>query len=251
MSARVTNIHNMPRAAIDSGVAVQETWTPSRRMRSAAMAERERIEREVARLATRERTLAAELGAVRSARAGLESELRLVARFAFDPQEDHDPSARRLRVVSPDNPLAEHAPVTLRGAEIREAAVRALAATPHAGAPIHYRTWFDLLTSQGLVPGGKDPVATFLTQVRRSPVVRSTTSSGMYELDLEFPLRAHDKLEELRRELDAIEELTPEAGVDALELQRERRSRLKVEITTTERELDEAMRSLGTERAPR
>jgi hypothetical protein len=110
----------------------------------------------------------------------------VVGPFAAEPEE---PTRRTpLRVV-----VGEQEPAQLRGAAIRESAVRALAATGDPAAPIHYRTWFDLLRSQSIMPGSKDPLVTFLTQIRRSPVVQSTTSSGMYVLDLEYPRRARDR----------------------------------------------------------
>jgi hypothetical protein len=135
--------------------------------------------------------------------------------------------------------------VVLKGARIRETAVRVLAATPQADQAIHYRTWFELLEQQGFVPTGKDPLATFLTQIGRSPVVRRTTSAGLYTLDLNFPERARARLAQLHAELQAAHDLPADAGVDDITRARERRAAVSADIEATERALQEALRSLG------
>lgn len=123
--------------------------------------------------------------------------------------------------------------------------MRVLAAHTQPDAPVHYRDWFELMTSQGLMPGGKDPLATFLTQVGRSPVVKRSTASGMYVLDPAFPARARENLERLAAELAAAESPSSDATVDGIAAERERRAQLTTELRDTERQLDEAIRSLG------
>ena len=50
-------------------------------------------------------------------------------------------------------------------------------------ATVHYREWYDLLVADGHRIAGKDPVATFLTQVSRAPEVESVgRRTGMYRL---------------------------------------------------------------------
>jgi hypothetical protein len=86
----------------------------------------------------------------------------------------------------------------LRGKELREAALRVLLEQLGQRQRIHYRDWYRLLTEQGVVAGGKDPIATFLTQITRSPLVeRVEGESGVYRLD---PMRAY---EQARAELAA------------------------------------------------
>jgi hypothetical protein len=123
--------------------------------------------------------------------------------------------------------------------------VRLLAETAHADEAVHYRTWFELLTSQGYTPAGKDPLATFLTQLSRSPVVRRTTSAGMYELDLAFPESALKRLVHLRHELARAQNLPSDASIQDIDTARERRAALTADIEATERALEEARRSLG------
>jgi hypothetical protein len=236
----------MAKFAIAPAMATVETWSPSRRMQAAAAAERERVERELVRLGARERELAAELARVQDARAELEHH-----RHALNQFTDEDALARtagkadrRLRALADVSSSPVAGATVLRGALIRETAVRVLAASSPPDAPVHYRDWFQLLIAQGYVPAGKDSLATFLTQIGRSPVVQRTTTAGMYALDPEFPRRARKRLSQLADALNEVQELTPTAGVEDMAGARERRNRLTVEIRETERQLEEAVRSL-------
>jgi hypothetical protein len=93
----------------------------------------------------------------------------------------------------------------LRGQTLRDAAIDVLARRHGLGEPIHYRQWFELLVSEGHRVGGKDPLALFLTQVTRSPVVeRAAGDPGVYRVDpasgADRALRAHAEAEnELRQ----------------------------------------------------
>jgi hypothetical protein len=217
-------------------------------MRAAAASERERLERELSRLGAREAELSAELEAVRAARAELEHERSILNHFADrdEPPRSPDRAARRLRAL-PDAsaPASKTGATALRGAAIRETAVRVLAANSQPEAPVHYRDWFELLTSQGFMPAGKDPLATFLTQVGRSPVVQRTTTAGMYVLDLGFAQRARQRVAELAAALSEAQERSPGATVEDLAAAREHRAQLTAELQETERQLEEAFRSLS------
>jgi hypothetical protein len=71
----------------------------------------------------------------------------------------------------------------LRGRKLQEIAVELLRQERGAGSVIHYREWFDLLAEAGLEVGGCDPLASFLTQISRSPAVESVRPrSGLYRL---------------------------------------------------------------------
>ena len=73
----------------------------------------------------------------------------------------------------------------LRGERLREAAIAILRAELGAGESIHYRDWFRLVRAAGHRVAGKDPMATFLTQVSRSAAVeRVGARSGRYRLRL-------------------------------------------------------------------
>ena len=52
-----------------------------------------------------------------------------------------------------------------------------------SGDPVHYRVWFDALVASGYRVTGRDPLATFLTQVTRIDRVQSLgRRSGLYRL---------------------------------------------------------------------
>lgn len=71
----------------------------------------------------------------------------------------------------------------LRGQRLREVAVAVLRERRGIGAVIHYREWFDLVTQEGVRVGGKNPDATFLTQIAKAPQVESVRPrSGLYRL---------------------------------------------------------------------
>lgn len=224
-----------------------ETWIPSRRIQAAAIAEHERVERELKRLDLRERELAAEIATVQAARAELEHQRNALNHFAHqrEPSPAGQRSGRRLRALSEPKKAATNGTMVLKGASIRETAVRVLAAKHEPESPVHYRDWFELLTAQGFIPGGKDPLATFLTQISRSPVVKRTTTAGVYLLDHEFVTRARDRLATLAAQLSDTQELLSDATVEQIAAAREHRARLTAEMHETERQLHEALRALG------
>lgn len=71
----------------------------------------------------------------------------------------------------------------LRGQRLREIAVELLRQKKGLGSTVHYRDWYELLIAAGLRVAGKDPLATFLTQIARAPGVESVRPrSGLYRL---------------------------------------------------------------------
>lgn len=207
-------------------------WTPSVRMQKAAAAERRRIDRQLARLAGRARGLTAELDAVHAERDALLEDRETLDHFIVGDTTTPPPPA----------PVSDRA-VVLRGAAIREHAVRVLVEQHPVGAPIHYRDWFALLTAAGYVVAGAKPIATFLTSVSRSPVVVRSTAAGEYSIDHDYIRRAHEQHARLAEQLAAIET----GGLDTVEeivARREERAELTCRIRTLERGLAEALRSL-------
>ena len=73
----------------------------------------------------------------------------------------------------------------LRGQRLQEVAVELLRQKKGVGVQVHYREWFELLGDAGLRVAGRDPVATFLTQIARAPGVESVRPrSGLYRLQV-------------------------------------------------------------------
>lgn len=73
----------------------------------------------------------------------------------------------------------------LRGQRLREVALEVLKRRVADGDSIHYRAWFDALVESGYRVSGKDPLATFLTQVSRiDRVEKLGRRSGLYRLRL-------------------------------------------------------------------
>lgn len=71
----------------------------------------------------------------------------------------------------------------LRGERLREIAANVLWRHHSVGDVVHYKYWFDLVVADGYRIGGKDPAATFLTQVARvESVERVGRRSGLYRL---------------------------------------------------------------------
>jgi hypothetical protein len=136
----------------------------------------------------------------------------------------------------------------LRGPAIREAAVRVLIAQPEPIDAMHYRQWYELLLASGFRVAGKDPLAVFLTQLSRSPLVRKASAPGVYELDRQAPLRIHQRLERLQAELREVTVPTPGQAATASPIElgavRARRHELDLAISQQERALEEAARVL-------
>lgn len=209
-------------------------------MRSAALAERHRVEREVDRLASHEARLSDELARLRTRREELAEQLLVLNRFVVGR------SAAPARDRSSE-PLASTngSRLVLKGAQIREVAIRVLASSPAANAPLHYRRWYETVVSEGYEIAGKDPLASFLTQVSRSPLVARAGAAGHYLLDLSFPLRGRRELARLRSELRETHESPDDSSPEALARVRQRREELVSQIERCERKLEEASRSLG------
>src|SRR3954447_365166 len=214
---------------------VPPTPTPSARLLRAAAAEREDLRRHRDRLLAERARLRAELD-------GIEASLRDL--------DERDALLDRLAGPAPARPAGAMTPpgdagaTALRGPAIRRAAVEVLRARPDRPQALHYRDWFEALRAAGYTVAGKDPLAVFLTQLSRSPVVRRGTQSGVYELDPAAPRRLRDRLEALHAELRGLTAApSPTADLTAI---RARRAALTTEITRAEKALEEAESVLGS-----
>lgn len=73
----------------------------------------------------------------------------------------------------------------LRGGEIATVAVAVLLEHGDNGcspAKAHYRDWYELVVGQGHKVSGRDPLASFLTNIARHELVEPTTERGVYRL---------------------------------------------------------------------
>lgn len=210
---------------------VPPTPTTSSRLLRAAAAERAGLARHRERLLAARASLREELDRVEASLDEIKDRDDLLARLApaaAAPTAERDDAAA--------TPLPEH--VLLRGPEIRKAAVRVV--LDHLDQPeaLHYRQWYELLTSSGYVVAGKDPRAVFLTQISRSPVIGRGTQTGVYYVDKMAPKRLRKLLAELHAELRSLAS-EPNATTD-LAMIRERRAAITAQTGKTERALEEA-----------
>jgi hypothetical protein len=96
--------------------------------------------------------------------------------------------AERIRAVEEVAGLAPQLAICeiseeLRGERLREVAFEVLQRLSADGDPIHYRAWFEALVESGYRISGRDPLATFLTQITRIDRVQSVgRRSGLYRL---------------------------------------------------------------------
>ena len=71
----------------------------------------------------------------------------------------------------------------LRGRRLQEVAVAVLRRRVSDQRPVHYREWFAYLRAEGYEVVGRDPLATFLTQVSRAEgVERVGSRTGLYRV---------------------------------------------------------------------
>jgi hypothetical protein len=71
----------------------------------------------------------------------------------------------------------------LRGQRLRNVAIQVLKRHKGKATAVHYRDWYELVVHDGHRVAGKDPVATFLTQVSRAPDIEPVgRRSGLYRL---------------------------------------------------------------------
>lgn len=224
---------------------------PSSRLVRAAAAEQTAVIRHRLRLIEQRDELIRELRRVDDALAAAEERLGVLGQLAGTLDEvggagsirdetsriGEQRDAEASRTISPSRE-------NLRGPAIREVAVQVLLAEPSQIEAIHYRRWYELVTHAGYAVVGKDPLAVFLTQVTRSPLVRKATQPGVYEIDRQAPLRIRQRLERLQRELREVT-LDAQSPTD-LATVRARRHELDVAISQQERALEETSRVLST-----
>lgn len=214
---------------------VPSTPTPTTRLLKAAQAEREQLARHRRELLQARESLRAELNRIENSLEEVAERETLLNRLTGPPEPDSGtlgPEPQAGWTADEEGELA-----MLRGPAIRREAVRVLLAQRERPESLHYRAWYALMAPAGLAVAGKDPLATFLTQLSRSPAVRKSTQPGNYELDRSAGRRLRRRLEELHEELRTLA-TTPAQGVEVSVI-RNRRGEFNTELSRVEKALEE------------
>jgi hypothetical protein len=168
---------------------------PSTSLLRAVRAEDARLERALQVLDQRRAAVQAQLAALDRERRELQERRGLLAKVA-----GADPESSRANV---DPQSGGH--TALKGRELRRVAGRLLWQSQHHQ-EIHYREWFERVLAAGYAVGGKDPAASFLTNVRDSPAVDRGSAPGMYRIDRGARERVGQAIGELSAELDDLKQ---------------------------------------------
>lgn len=206
---------------------------PSTALLRTARSELERIDRALATIKQRRAALQGQLAELAEEAEGYERRRQLLQELVY--VEHVTPT---VAVASPPTPRR-----ALKGAELRRVAGRLLWRT-RRDTEIHYREWFERVIAEGYAIGGKDPAASFLTNIRDSPAVGRGSGQGHYRLDPASVRRVEQELGEVRAELLDLEQTIDRVYADAeqersLQSLREHRDGLKQRMKRLEGQLAE------------
>lgn len=131
----------------------------------------------------------------------------------------------------------------IKGAELRRVAGHLLWRAQR-DSEVHYREWFERVIAEGYAIGGKDPVASFLTNMRDSPAVIRGSKQGHYRLDPSSRDDLAQQIGEAQAELADVEQLISRAYASAperpsIERLREHRDHLKLILKRFEGKMSE------------
>ena len=206
--------------------------SPSGALRRVAEQEQTRIVRVRARLEARHGSLRDELRDLETQLAELDDRERLLEQLLEPGREE-----------APQGDPPAHASPALKGAQLREHAARVLFRAHGARSPVHYKDWFGLVAGDADI-SGKDPLAAFLTNVARSPVVKRADAAGTYYIDPDALGALRAELAERQAELHDLTEVTAREVSPSATL-RAHRSELLSAIRRLESEVGEAERVLA------
>jgi uncharacterized protein YoxC len=206
----------------------------SQRFSRAARAERDRLARKRSQLYQRREQLQGKVDSLDEELEAVDKQLQMLEDFAAS-------SASTIQIREVEQP-GEDIFELLSGSMIRMIAVPLLL-REHGQGPIHYRDWYALLNRKGFAVAGKRPDAVFLNQVNRSPLVRPSTKSGYYALDLDAAEQLKEQLRAQQAELGELMRSVPDNS-DALEAHRLQQRELTTAISRTERDLREAIHAV-------
>jgi hypothetical protein len=132
--------------------------------------------------------VASERAAVATRVEDLKRQSEALRQLVVGVQEQHGEAVRLLRRMDELLGSAPQLPLDvlggeLRGQRLREIAVSVLRRTRDVGQEIHYTEWLAMLEELGARVGGRNPKATFLTQIAQATDVESVRPrSGLYRL---------------------------------------------------------------------
>jgi hypothetical protein len=212
----------------------------STRLKRAAVAERAQLAKRRERVERARVGVRTELERLERELADIDEHLELLVRIAPGAGDDAQPTRR-----NGDTPRQQEPGVArvLHGSAIRATAVRLLVERDPPVDAIHYRDWYRLLEEHGFAVAGKKPLAVFLSQVSRSPLMRKATSAGVYALDRDAAERLRRELSQLEADLHTLTSQSPSRPTDGGT--QTRRRELLLAIGRHERALDEALRGLS------
>ena len=213
----------------------------SARLKRAAVAERAQLAKRRERIERARVGVRTELERLERELADIDVHLELLVRIAPSAGDDAQPTRRNGESPRQEGPGVA---CVLRGPAIRATAVRLLVERDPPVDAIHYRDWYRLLHEHGFAVAGKKPLAVFLSQVSRSPLMHKATSAGVYALDRDAAERLRRELSQLEAELHAFTSQSPNRPADG-QIQTRRRE-LLLAIGRQQRALDEALRGLAS-----
>jgi DNA repair exonuclease SbcCD ATPase subunit len=176
---------------------MSSSQSPGAALVRAARGEDQRIERALAVIEQRRSSLLAQVSELDREAAEYRRRKELLEQLvpgdaaAMTSTDEASPPDAALRAV--------------KGRELRRVAGRILWGSEHDG-QIHYREWFERVLAAGYAVGGKDPVASFLTNVRDSPAVVRGTRQGYYRLESASLDRVAQGIRETEAELADAEQ---------------------------------------------
>ena len=207
---------------------------PSPELIIAVTAERERLDHLVDTLRDEYAELERRLGELRTQIDATANRHGQLARFLGEDDDFSQNHARRKR------PGTKAADGGLRGAAIREAAVRAMLTQDDPERPRHYRQWLAVIEAAAQKIHGQDPAATLLTQLSRTPLIARANKPGTYRLDRDALRHLSAQRDALRAEADAMIVSTTDQNYDVIDL-----AQALADVETRVRRIDRRISEAG------
>ncbi len=213
---------------------------PSAKLLRAAQGEIERIERASAIAEQRRATLLAELQELEQTIEGYARRRGLLDELISGQTSPASPASATAPSLEPAAAESWTPRRALRGRELRRVAARLLWRSER-DSEIHYRDWFERVMTAGFAVGGKDPAASFLTNIRDSPAVTRGSRSGYYRLEPHNLDKLEEQISETQAELADLNQSLTHAharSTDPVQIDR---------LTTHQDHLTQLLRRTGAE----